>query len=97
VASNGAGGRVLVLLRTTPLRGTFTLKNALESGHFSPFSVGPLLQQHKHPAAHSLFFAKVETHQSISSVPLTGSDRFHVCDGQAMTSVPKCSRPMNLH
>jgi len=62
VASNGAGGRVLAPLRTTRLRGTFTLKNALKSGHFSPFSAGPLLQQHKHPAARSLNSAEIEVH-----------------------------------
>ncbi|MCA9457831.1 MAG: hypothetical protein KC587_14295, partial [Nitrospira sp.] len=34
VASSGVPGRGLVRRRTAPFRGPFTLKNALENGHF---------------------------------------------------------------
>jgi hypothetical protein len=50
-------------------QGTFTLKNALKNGHFSPFSVGPLLQWPKLTASGPLLYARVKVHWLRGSAP----------------------------
>jgi len=60
VAPSGAASRGSVRLRTAPVPGALTLKNALENGHFSPFGAGPLLQPHAAPADHALVLCRIQ-------------------------------------